>query len=61
MHADQLEITVEKTCSTCREAWPADVEFFFRDKRSADGLRRVCKACYYELPSVLNRRKELSK
>lgn len=58
MHANQPDTEVEKTCSTCREAFPADAEFFFRDKRSADGLRSVCKACYYGLPSVMNRRRE---
>lgn len=59
MRAERTANEVEKTCGTCREAFPADAEFFFRDKRSADGLRSVCKACYYGLPSVMNRRREL--
>ncbi|SFB30106.1 hypothetical protein [Azotobacter beijerinckii] len=51
-------IAAEKVCGTCQESLPADAEFFYRDVRSADGLRSVCKACYSELPSVLRRRKE---
>lgn len=46
----------EKLCSSCDEGWPADEEFFFREKRQADGLSRVCKACYNERPSMLKRR-----
>lgn len=59
MPVEIIEALIDKTCSACREALPADAEFFFRDKRSADGLRSVCKACYHDLPSVLSRRKEL--
>lgn len=56
MPVDLNTIEVQKTCGKCQEQYPADQEFFFRDKRSADGLRSICKACYYELPSVLNRK-----
>lgn len=47
----------EKVCISCQESLPADTEFFFRDKRQADGLRTICKACYNELPSVQRRNK----
>lgn len=46
----------ERCCSKCGEAWPADEEFFLREKRSPDGWSRMCKACYLELPSVARRR-----
>lgn len=48
---------LEKICTKCKESLPADTEFFYADKRSADGLRGTCKVCYSELPSVLNRQK----
>ena len=35
----------EKFCGTCREWWPADTEFFFRDRGSPSGLYTSCKAC----------------
>ena len=44
MPVELITTEVEKTCSTCQEQYPADREFFFSDKRSADGLRSVCKA-----------------
>lgn len=56
MSVDLSIAEAQKTCSKFLEQLPADQEFFFRDKRSADGLRGICKACYYELPSVLNRK-----
>ncbi|MBF8176954.1 hypothetical protein [Herminiimonas contaminans] len=39
---DQLQ----KRCSKCRDHWPADSEFFFAEKCSADGLSEWYKACY---------------
>lgn len=45
----------EKLCSGCKESYPADAEFFYRDRRESDGLRSICKACYSELPSVQKR------
>jgi hypothetical protein len=48
----------EKSCSRCKESYPADRELFYRDRRSPDGLRSTCKACYSELPSVQKRHKE---
>jgi hypothetical protein len=45
----------EKLCSGCQESYPADAEFFYRDRRAKDGLRGVCKGCYSELPSVQKR------
>lgn len=44
-----------KVCSKCSDSLPADTEFFYRNRRSKDGLRSVCKACYSELPSVQKR------
>lgn len=37
---------MQKRCSKCRDYWPADSEFFFADKGSADGLGEWCKDCY---------------
>lgn len=45
----------DKFCSGCQEYYPADTEFFYRDRRESDGLRSICKACYSELPSVQKR------
>jgi hypothetical protein len=40
-----MEDEPEKTCTKCREDWPATVEFFHRCK---GGLHSWCKACYSE-------------
>ena len=48
----------EKVCVSCQESYPADTEFFYRDRRQPDGLRSTCKGCYSELPSVQKRMKE---
>lgn len=34
-----------KTCPKCNEEKPATAEFFYRDKRSGDGLGSWCKTC----------------
>lgn len=36
---------LEKRCSTCREYWPADSEFFNRTTADPDGLHCMCKSC----------------
>lgn len=36
---------LEKTCTKCQEQWPADTEFFHRERRNADGLTGECIAC----------------
>lgn len=38
----------EKLCESCDETWPADSQFWFKDKSRPDGLSYCCKACYYE-------------
>lgn len=35
----------ERICARCREAWPADEEFFHK---KGDGLHSYCKACVSE-------------
>lgn len=37
-----------KRCTTCRDYWPADSEFFFSSVSDTDGLNCYCKACYLE-------------
>ena len=37
---------LEKTCGTCEESWPADLEFFYSGGKTKDGLMSECKACY---------------
>lgn len=37
--------SLEKTCTKCQEQWPADTEFFHRERRNADGLTGECIAC----------------
>lgn len=34
----------EKRCNKCLEWWPADTEFFYKNKA---GLHQWCKACIY--------------
>jgi hypothetical protein len=45
----------DKFCPGCQEFYPADTDFFYRDRRESDRLRSRCKACYSELPSVQKR------
>ena len=42
------ELDLEKRCPRCREYWPADSEFFYRNGSEGDGLYRWCKACFRE-------------
>jgi len=37
-----------KTCSKCRNAFPATNEYFYKSARQADGLSRKCKSCLKE-------------
>jgi len=45
-----------KHCNKCDEDWPADLEFFYSDPGSSDGLFYCCKACYREQLATRNRR-----
>lgn len=46
----------EKLCACCKEWWPADTEFFFRNNRTKDGLGYSCKACFFESPTYRSRK-----
>ena len=37
---------LERRCSTCRDYWPADTEFFHTAASDASGLHCYCRACY---------------
>jgi len=37
---------LEKRCSSCREYYPQDTEFFHRNRYEFHGFMRQCKACY---------------
>lgn len=50
------ELGVEIQCSKCKEFYPADTEFFYKQSRDKWGLHSWCKACYEEQPSVIIRR-----
>ncbi len=39
---------LEKLCNTCGEYWPADTEFFYKDKHATTGLNAHCIPCYQE-------------
>lgn len=39
---------LEKRCSHCQEYWPADSEFFYRNKSDGDGLHCMCISCNVE-------------
>lgn len=42
------ELGLEARCSTCKQFWPADTEFYHAAKSNIDGLASQCKACYAE-------------
>lgn len=58
LHSGDAE--TEKTCTGCREELPATTEFFWRDSKEADGLRKRCKACCQETPFMRARRRSPS-
>ena len=37
-----------KFCHRCWSNHPANKEYFYADKRNADGLRHICKVCYHK-------------
>lgn len=41
------ELGLEKRCSRCTEAFPADTEFFAPNPKARDGLSDQCKVCQY--------------
>lgn len=44
----ESSIITEKKCSTCKEVFPATIEFFYPNKCSSDGLQYQCKKCQSE-------------
>lgn len=46
---------IERTCSGCKEEWPADTEFFHLNPRGTGGLFHNCKACYAKYRSGRHR------
>jgi hypothetical protein len=42
------ELGDQKQCSHCHEWWPADGEFYYGNRRTADGWHSWCKACFRE-------------
>lgn len=55
-----------KTCTTCKNTFPATTEYFNRDKQKLDGFRPECKKCrsaqrtedYKNSPSLMQRARE---
>ena len=47
----------EKQCLRCKEFWPPDPEFFYRDKDSYDGWQSWCKACSAEFNKQYRKRR----
>lgn len=39
---------LEKRCTSCRNFWPADTEFYYPAKKAPGNLHSWCKACYGE-------------
>ncbi|GKS97023.1 hypothetical protein [Acidovorax sp. SUPP2825] len=52
--------THEKHCNKCGEDWPADLEFFYSNPRTTDGLAYCCKACYREQVAAVPRRQTVA-
>lgn len=40
--------SLTKTCSECKEIFPATEEYFYKSKNRKDGLRYFCKKCWNE-------------
>lgn len=43
------ELGPQQWCSHCREWYPADAEFYYRDRYRRTGLMSFCKACWEEI------------
>jgi len=55
----QSDGQLEKRCRGCNEYWPADTEFFYRDRGGGDGLQSYCKACQNEAKqATIEKRRE---
>lgn len=56
LHRDAITISCSnvlsnmspKICTKCGKEFPATTEFFFKDKRTKDGLQYFCKKCAYK-------------
>jgi hypothetical protein len=61
LHANvmETELGLERLCTKCGDYWPEDREFWFignRKNQNKPCIQQPCKACYYELPSVVAKR-----
>jgi hypothetical protein len=61
LHANvmETELGLERRCTKCGDYWPEDREFWFignRKDQKKPCIQQPCKACYYELPSVIAKR-----
>jgi len=48
---EQIRLHAESGMKFCHRCWsnhPANKEYFYADKRNADGLRHICKVCYHK-------------
>ncbi len=56
MHqARKSPTTQSKTCSTCRNAYPATSDYFRRDAAKSDGWSTYCKRCARTRAKAINR------
>lgn len=53
----ETECGIELQCSCCKKYYPADLEFFYKEKKSKWGLHSWCKACYEENPKQIAKRR----
>ncbi len=44
----ETELGTERRCNACREWWPLDGEFFYRQPNGFRGFQGICKACKAE-------------
>lgn len=49
-----------KTCTSCGDDWPADAEFFYKQRGRSAGLLDTCKACCKERNRALDSRRQPS-